>query len=174
MKVWSFDPVADARCTTLVLGSMPGKASLRAQQYYAHPQNLFWPFMETLLGVDRSAPYEERMQQLNARGVAVWDVLHSCTRGSSLDSDIVPSSIVPNDLPGFLAAHPAIRLVCFNGAKAHDTFRRHVLPELESPERFAFHRLPSTSPANASIPRDRKLEAWRVLAAKGGRRAAHR
>lgn len=149
----------------LVLGSMPGKASLRAGQYYAHPRNLFWPFMHELLGVDAGAPYERRTAALLAHGVALWDVLRSCTRESSLDSDIVTASIVANDFPAVLAQYPGIRSLCFNGAKAADVFARHVAGALgERADALRLHRLPSTSPANASIPYAAKLDAWRVVA----------
>ncbi len=167
----SFAPVVDAASRVLVLGSMPGRASLDAGQYYAHPRNLFWPLMETLLGVDRAAPYERRLAALRARGVALWDVLASCERSSSLDADVASDSMVANDLPGLLAAHPRLRTLCFNGGLAAASFRRHVLPDLAA-EALALHPLPSTSPANASIPYARKLAAWRVVAraARTGRR----
>jgi TDG/mug DNA glycosylase family protein len=164
MRVHSLAPVVDARSRVLVLGSMPGRVSLRAGEYYAHPQNLFWRLMEELLGVRRSEAYAERLAQLLAHGVGLWDVLKTCTRATSLDSDILASSIVANDLGALLETHPSIEVVCFNGAKAAASFRRHVLPSLADPLRIAFHDLPSTSPANASIPLERKRAAWRVVA----------
>jgi TDG/mug DNA glycosylase family protein len=88
--------------------------------------------------------------------------LKSCTRTSSLDSDIDDSSIVVNEFDEFLPAHPAIRTVCFNGAKAEQVYRRYVLPELPEIGDVTYHRLPSTSPANAAIPPERKLECWRA------------
>ena len=168
MHVHSFAPIVDSSSRVLVLGSMPGKASLRAGEYYAHPRNLFWPLMEELLGVARSQRYERRSAALLARGVALWDVLETCTRGSSLDSDIVESSIVANDLPGLLDEQPSIRTLCFNGLRAANAFRRHVQPRLAAPDALALHVLPSTSPANASVPYPRKLEAWRVVARSTG------
>jgi TDG/mug DNA glycosylase family protein len=167
MQVHSFDPVLDSSSRVLILGSMPGKVSLLAGQYYAHPRNLFWRLMEELLAVDGSAPYPKRIAQLLARGVGLWDVLKTCTRSSSLDSDIVPASVVANDFAGLLEAYPKIRVVCFNGAKAAASFHRHVLPALGCRDEVVFHRLPSTSPANASIPLTKKLEAWRVVAEDG-------
>lgn len=160
----SFPPVIDARCRVLILGSMPGKASLLAQQYYAHPRNLFWEFMERLLGVEPSRPYEARTQSLLERGVAVWDVLEWCDREGSLDSDIDPASMIPNDFDTLLEQHPGIRAICFNGAKAAAVFERQVKPTLAAAERLEFHKLPSTSPANASISFDDKLDAWQVVA----------
>jgi TDG/mug DNA glycosylase family protein len=96
--------------------------------------------------------------------------MQSCTRESSLDSDIVESSIVPNDFPGFLVGHRAIRTICFNGAKAEHSFRRYVLAGLPEAREIEYHRLPSTSPANASISYLRKRQAWQVVR----RRAAAR
>jgi len=166
LRVRSFAPVVNATSRVLVLGSMPGAASLRAREYYAHPRNLFWPLMETLAGVERAAPYSERLAQLLARGIGLWDVLESCKRASSLDSDIVESSIVANDFARLFATFPSIAVVCFNGAKAAAAFRRHVLPSLGGVKGVAFHDLPSTSPANASIPYGQKLAAWRALVAR--------
>jgi TDG/mug DNA glycosylase family protein len=163
MRVHSFPPVSDSASRLLVLGSMPGKASLRAQQYYAHPQNAFWKIIAALLEIDAAAPYEARLAALRARGIALWDVMKSCTRESSLDSDVVEASIVPNAFPSFLRAHPRIRTVCFNGTKAEQSFQRHALPRLGALGDLAYYRLPSTSPANASIAYETKLAAWRAV-----------
>ncbi|TVO58211.1 DNA-deoxyinosine glycosylase [Denitromonas halophila] len=160
--VHSFAPLADASATRLILGSMPGKRSLAEQQYYAHPHNGFWPIMAELFGFEVTASYAERCAALTAAGVAVWDVLAACTRESSLDSDIVEASIVPNDFAGFLTAHPGIEAIYFNGAKAESSFNTHVLPTLsEAHAAIRRHRrLPSTSPAHAGMRFDAKLDAW--------------
>ena len=143
---------------------MPGKASLLAKKYYAHPRNAFWRIIEQLFGVDATLGYEERCARLTGHGVAVWDVLKACTRSSSLDSDIVESSIVPNDFQDFFDGHPKIRAIYFNGAKAETTYRRHVLAELLGPAaKIPALRLPSTSPANASLTFEDKLEAWQTI-----------
>jgi TDG/mug DNA glycosylase family protein len=163
--VHSFAPVARSDARVLVLGSMPGKASLQAQQYYAHPRNAFWPIMSSITGVDAEAGYAQRLKGLQDAGIALWDVLHSCTRNSSLDSDIIEDSIVPNDFAGFLRRHRQITTVFFNGGKAADAFRRYVLAGLgESGTRLLYQRLPSTSPAHAALDLARKREHWQAVA----------
>jgi double-stranded uracil-DNA glycosylase len=154
----SFPPVARIDAKVLILGSMPGKVSLTRQQYYAHARNLFWPLMGELFGAGPDLPYELRLARLQECGVALWDVLHECERISSLDAHIIENSIVANNFAGFLARHTAIRRICFNGTKAEQAFRRYVLPEI--PLTIELVGLPSTSPANASIPLEIKRQRW--------------
>jgi double-stranded uracil-DNA glycosylase len=161
--VQSFPPIESAASRVLILGTMPGRVSLRERQYYAHPQNAFWRIAGTILGFDPASPYEARIAMMRAAKIAIWDVLKSCTRQSSLDSDIVHASAVPNDLPAFLGEHPQIRRICFNGAKAKALFARHVLPRLAPSPEVHYVRLPSTSPANASLRWSEKLQAWQAI-----------
>jgi double-stranded uracil-DNA glycosylase len=162
-----FEPVGEASATVLILGSMPGKVSIAAGEYYAHPRNHFWPIMGELVGAHPDLPYEERLRVLNSSGIALWDVLQSCIREGSLDSDIVDLSATPNDFDSLFLAHPKISHVFFNGAKAEECFRRHVQPSL-SKYSLQCRRLPSTSPANAGMPYGRKLDAWRAVVARSG------
>ena len=162
--VHSFAPIAAPDATRLILGSMPGKRSLAERQYYAHPQNSFWKILGHLLEFDPALPYPSRCAALTRGRVALWDVLAACTRTSSLDSDIVESSIVANDFAAFLATHPQIRAIYFNGAKAETSFVRHVLPTLPSSlQALTRRRLPSTSPAHAAMRFEAKLDAWRCV-----------
>ena len=160
--VQSFAPIETADARILILGSMPGEASLRAGQYYAHPRNLFWRIMGELLGTDPGSPYEQRIQALKSARIALWDVLYSCRRKGSLDSNIDHESLVPNDFAAFFLNHPQITRVFFNGAKAEQCYRKHMQP-VTGIESIEYLRLPSTSPANASFSYERKLDAWRVI-----------
>ena len=161
--VYSFPPIEGPGARVLVLGSMPGVMSLRLQQYYGHPQNAFWKIMGPVLGFDAAAPYEDRVSALVRRKVAVWDVLASCVREGSLDSDIDHATIVVNDFVGFLKAHPHVMRICFNGAKAESVYRKHVLPHFAPHRTIGYVRLPSTSPTHAGMPLGRKTEAWCVV-----------
>lgn len=160
--IQSFAPIEDANARVLILGSMPGVASLRAGEYYAHPRNLFWRTMAALIALDPESPYEQRTRALRYAGIALWDVLHSCTREGSLDADIDKSSQIPNDFQTFFAQHANITHVFFNGAVAEQSYRKLVLPNIAI-EHIQYLRLPSTSPANASISHMRKLEAWKAI-----------
>ncbi len=160
--IYSFAPIADKNAEILILGSMPGRASLAAGQYYAHAQNAFWRIISELLQLDPTSPYEVRVQALNSARIALWDVLQSCRREGSLDSMIEADTQTANDFCTFFRAHPQITHVFFNGAKAEACFRQHVLREIGS-RVLRYTRLPSTSPANASLSYARKLEAWRTI-----------
>jgi len=166
LRVHSFAPIEDPRVTVLILGSMPGKASLRAGQYYAHPRNLFWRILGELIGANPALPYEKRIRMLKSAGIALWDVLESCTRQSSLDSDIDETALIPNNFVAFFSAHPNITHVFFNGVKAEHCFRNHVQPFIET-RSLQYTRLPSSSPANASMGYKQKLEAWRAVIERG-------
>jgi len=156
-----FSPIAGAGARVLVLGSLPGRMSLEKQQYYAQPYNAFWKIMGQLFGAAPELPYERRLEMLRENGVAVWDVLAAGERSGSLDSAIVASSIVVNDFGAFLGAHRDIRLICFNGNKAAELYRRRVLPKL-TPDVAVIDTelLPSTSPAHASRTFAQKLARW--------------
>lgn len=162
-QVEGFPPVVGAGPRLLILGSMPGRASLVAGRYYAHPRNAFWPIMGRLFGAGPDLPYERRLQCLMAHGVALWDVMAACERPGSLDADIRPGSVRANDFGALFARCPTIRRLAFNGSAAEAAFRRHVQPFL--PQHLPAVRLPSTSPAHAAAGFDAKLAAWSVIVA---------
>lgn len=161
-RLRGFAPLLGPRPRVLVLGSMPGAASLAAAEYYGHPRNAFWPIMGELFGAGPELPYPERTARLTAAGVALWDVLAACRRRGSLDSAIEPDSVEANDIAGLLAARPGIHHVFCNGTAAATLYRRHVHARLPVP--LPWTRLPSTSPAHAGRSYGDKLGAWRVLA----------
>ena len=160
--VESFPPLFNGSAHVLILGSMPGMASLSAGQYYAHPRNAFWRIMRGIFGIDESLPYSHRTTALLNQGLAVWDVLKACVRQGSLDSDIVSHSIVANDFKTLFEQCPAIAKIIFNGSTAEQTYIRHVLPTLDLKHAaIPAVRLPSTSPAHAGLDFEGKLNAWR-------------
>ena len=153
----ALDPVVAASSRVLILGSLPGDASLKATQYYAHPRNAFWPLIGGLLGEPLPAlPYEERLDRLKARGVGLWDVIASAERAGSLDAAI--RSPEAADLRGLVGSLPDLSAIAFNGGLAAKLGRR-ILGDLEG---VVLIDLPSSSPAHA-ISLSAKAESWAIL-----------
>jgi len=153
----AFDPVVDARTRLLILGSLPGDASLKAGQYYGHPQNGFWRLMGGVIATDLVAlPYAERLQALKAAGVGLWDVIARAERRGSLDGAIRKAEAA--DLNRLIADLPALRAVAFNGATAARIGRRSLTLPM-APELID---LPSSSPA-FTRPLAEKADAWARL-----------
>jgi hypoxanthine-DNA glycosylase len=157
----SLPPVLAPHTRLVVLGSFPGVASLRAQQYYAHPRNQFWPLLSALWNVDLvGLPYPRRLAEASARGLGLWDVYASCRRAGSLDSAI--RDAVFNDLASLQQRAPQLQAVAHNGGESARAMRQTRTLGV------AVIRLPSTSPANASWSFDRKLAAWRTAFVEHG------
>lgn len=157
-KSEGFEAIANAAARVLILGSLPGRKSLAEHQYYAHPQNAFWPIMLALFGIEGN--YAERCSQLGQHQIALWDVLGASVRPGSMDADILTDTAEANDFKGFLELHPCVEMIAFNGRKAEQLFTKLVvLPDELLPDTVA---LPSTSPAYASISKSDKVDAWRA------------
>lgn len=164
VKQVGLSPEVPVNARVLVLGSFPGRESLRQRAYYAHPDNLFWAFMQELLGIPRTLPYRERLRRLNRLGVGLWDVLARCRRPGSLDRNVRRRDLELNDLLALFRRHPAIAVVFCNGSLAYELFVHHLVPGLAPQIRsVTVEKLPSTSPANRYMPYGEKLAAWRRL-----------
>ena len=155
-----FAPIARDDARVLILGSLPGQRSIKEAEYYANPQNAFWPIMCELFSIEGN--YERRCEQLRKNGIAVWDVLARSIRPGSMDADIRTNASKANDFQEFFHRHRQVELVCFNGKKAAQLFERLVdVVQLDSKPEFI--TMPSTSPAYASMPFAKKLELWSAL-----------
>lgn len=153
----AFDPVVDATTRLLILGSLPGDASLKAGQYYGHPRNGFWRLIGGVIGIDLVAlPYPERLDALKIAGVGLWDVIASAKRTGSLDAAIRHAEAV--DLNRLIDDLPELRAIAFNGATA----ARHGRLDLTPRARMDLIDLPSSSPAY-TLPLAEKAAAWAVL-----------
>lgn len=152
-------PLASSRTRLLILGSFPGIASLRARQYYGHPQNHFWKILQAIwpdspIGTGADS-YKIRSEWLLSRGLGVWDVYATCEREGSLDSNIRNAAV--NDFAELLRRCPQLEAIAHNGGESFK-HARHT-----SSFGLPVYKLPSTSPANASWSFERKLAAWREV-----------
>jgi hypoxanthine-DNA glycosylase len=151
-----FPPVVDAHTRVLILGSLPGEASLAVAQYYGNPRNAFWRLMEGVLDAPLvPLPYENRLAALLSRGVGLWDVIAEAERPGSLDAAIRDPAA--NDLLTLIETLPNLRAVAFNGGTAAKLGGRLI------GERVATLALPSSSPAHAARSFAQKADAWRVI-----------
>lgn len=163
---FGFPPIADEFTETLVLGSLPSRLSLATGQYYGNPRNTFWPLMASLLGFDTALSYEQKTLALRRARIGLWDVLKSSRRPGSLDVNIDVASARPNDFQAFADAHPRLRRICFNGAKALQLFDRFdCLPGSGAFADIERLKLPSTSPAHAAMSFTEKRHHWSIVIA---------
>ena len=150
-------PVTGQEPSVLILGSFPSILSLEKQEYYGNPKNRFWAVIGELFDLSAALPYPDRIARLIQERLALWDVVRCCERPGSADSRI--RHPVPNDIAGFVRAHPSIRLVVLNGGTAGRLY--HRLAEVPG---LPAVTLPSTSPANAGVTFAEKVRAWGVVA----------
>lgn len=154
----SFPAVVDARTRVLILGSLPGDASLAVAQYYGHPRNAFWRLLEGVLATPLAVlSYEDRLATLLSRGVGLWDVIAQARRPGSLDAAIQDATA--NDLVALVETLPALRAVAFNGGTAAKLGGKLL------GERLPALALPSSSPAHAARSFAEKAAAWGALRA---------
>ncbi len=144
----------DKNSKILILGSFPSLKSFEYNFYYAHPRNQFWPILSEIFGLPADST-EERVALLKKTGIALWDVIASCERKNSADSNL--RSCEPNDIPALLHEYPNIDMLFFTGKKAQTLYHRYFGKKLDLPTAL----LPSPSPAYAVMDFETKVERWR-------------
>jgi TDG/mug DNA glycosylase family protein len=157
-EVVSFKPIINPKSRVLVLGSMPGAQSITEQKYYANPRNQFWKIIYSVLSTPSEQCYESRLELIQNKGIALWDVIDKCQRIGSLDSNIDKASV--NDFESLYSDYPNLKLVVFNGAKAHELYKKQVGFNQSD---LVYKLLPSTSPAH-TMKYEEKVKQWSVIA----------
>ncbi|KAA9011879.1 DNA-deoxyinosine glycosylase [Niallia endozanthoxylica] len=158
--ITSLEPIVNHQSKVLILGSMPGLESLRKQQYYGNPRNHFWGIMYKLFQQEELQDYREKMAFIKNHHIALWDVIYSCLREGSLDSNI--KAEVPNDILGLLERYPNIQFIGFNGGKAYEVFKKKIgFRTLD----INYKKLPSTSPVPGRNVKsfEEKLQDWKII-----------
>ena len=154
---YSFKAAGSNAPRVLILGSLPGDASLALQEYYGNPRNRFWPVVAACFGEELPKSYEEKLALLVRCKVAVWDVAQTAVRKGSLDTAI--QEVKPNALQAYIEAHPTLKLIGFNGRKANELYLRFFSYQ----PGVQYVTLPSTSPANAGCSWELLLENWGII-----------
>ncbi len=155
-RIFSFPPIIDDHSEIIILGSIPGVKSLEKQQYYGHPQNKFWKIIFELLDEEFTVDYEQRIQILKKHHIALWDVIDSCERKGSLDSEIKNEEA--NQIEELLEDHPNIKAIFCNGGKSYKNLQKI----LEKNYKIPVFLLPSTSPLH-TMSFEKKLEDWKKI-----------
>ena len=151
-------PIVRSDARLLVLGSLPGDASLAARRYYAHPTNQFWRLLGAAIGEElQPLPYEARLERLRERRIALWDVIASASRRGSLDQAIRDAE--HNRIDRLLHELTGLRAIAFNGSTAATAGRRLIG---HPPPGTRLVDLPSSSAANTR-PFDEKAAVWAAL-----------
>lgn len=156
-QIESFNPIVGKQPKILILGTMPGKDSLRLNEYYANSRNVFWKIIYEIHNSEIQPDYESKTEFLKQNGISIWDVCHKANRESSLDSDI--KNEVPNKLRDFVRANPSIKIIAFNGQKAEKLYDKFF----DRFDEINYLTLLSTSPANASYSYQEKVEDWKRI-----------
>lgn len=155
-RISSFDPIVSEDSKILILGSVPGAKSLEMQEYYAHPQNQFWKIIFHLFNENLTSDYGEKLEFLKINNIALWDVIDTCERKGSLDSEIRNEEA--NDIQQLLHNYPSIKAIFCNGQKSFKNLQKIMGKECAIP----IFVLPSTSPLH-TISFEKKLREWEIL-----------
>jgi len=155
-RINSFPPIVDANSGILILGSMPGAKSLQMQQYYAFPQNQFWRIMCQLFDEEFSDDYKTRINLIKDNNIALWDVIESCERKGSSDTEI--KAEIDNNISELIENHPKIKVIFCNGQKSYKNLTKILGKNFKIP----IIVLPSTSPLH-TVKFEEKLESWKVI-----------
>lgn len=159
-RIHSFKPIVNDQTKVLILGTMPSIKSLEHQEYYGNKQNVFWKLLFTIFDQPYQESYTEKMILISEKGIGLWDVLQSCERKSSLDSDITEEQA--NDIQGLIHEYPTIKTIAFSSQKARQYFTKYI-GEIEG---VSLLTLPSPSGANARMTFKEKAEHWQELKTK--------
>lgn len=147
-----FPPILDAHTRVLFLGSFPSIASFEHSFYYAHPRNLFWPILEEIFHVQLETNEAKKTFCLE-RGIGLWDVIGSCERSNSSDTNL--KNCLPNDFRKLLEEYPNLQALGFTGKKSYDLFVKYF-NDVEVEKVL----LPSTSPAHAAMKKEEKRKIY--------------
>ena len=151
-----FAPIIDEHTKVLIIGTMPGVASLKAQEYYAYKYNVFWRIIGTIAGTSEFRDYAHKKEILKILHLGLWDNLRFCERVGSMYSQITKEQ--PNDFDNLLKQNPQIQKLLFNGQKSYQFFKKY---HSNLVKKYNYAVLPSTSPANARLCYSKKLALWR-------------
>lgn len=151
-----FGPFYDKNSKVLILGTIPSPKSREMGFYYGHPRNRFWMIMSELLGEPFPNDVRTRRAMMRKHGIALWDVLASCSISGAEDASIRDG--IPNDM-NVILQEADIKAVFTTGKKAQKLYEKLCYPKCGAVSIC----LPSTSPANCACSYEKLKEAYSVI-----------
>jgi len=147
--------------TCVFCGINPGRVSAAAAAHFANPRNDFWRLLHDAGFTPRLYDPQEQFELLGL-GIGVTNAAYRTTPGSG---DLRRGDF---DTASFDARirEVAPRAVAFVGKEAYRGLyneRPELGPQLRSIGRTGLFVLPSTSPANAAVSYDQRLQWFRAL-----------
>lgn len=142
-----FEPLYDSFSRVLILGSFPSVVSREQNFYYANKTNRFWPVMEAVFEEEIT----DRREFCLRKGIALWDVIGSCSLEGSRDQSIRNVTVNP---VGEIISRTGIHTIFTTGRKAGSLYRKYISTDLPHIE------LPSTSAANAAMRKDDLIRCY--------------
>jgi hypoxanthine-DNA glycosylase len=153
----SFEAIVDEKTKILILGTIPGVASLKNQEYYGNPRNHFWKLIFSFYNLEEvPLIFDEKIKFLLSKNLGLWDVLKSCDREGSLD--IAIKNQIENDFDSLFEKYRNIETLVFNGKESHRFFYK----KYGQIKGITYYVMPSTSPAN-TMSFITKLQLWSTV-----------
>jgi hypoxanthine-DNA glycosylase len=157
-------PVIDKTTEYLILGTMPGEKSLLNREYYNNPKNQFWNIISSIFNNGRKlSDYNDKLEILKKNRIGLWDVLDTCEREGSLDSNIKNKTL--NNFDKLFKEFSNIKTVIFNGQESYNYFNSLVHEKADK----RYLQLTSTSSANTHKTVDEKTQEWKTALTKNYR-----
>ncbi len=142
-------PLVFNRPKTLILGELPGRDSIKANEYYINKRNRFWSLMAEILDVDCPVTKEEKYNLLMQHNIALWDVFKSGYRKGS-KSPVKQGEV--NDIVSFLRNYPTIYQIVLVGSWAKKAFEKNF--------DVSINVIPVTSTSGANVYWNKQKQAW--------------
>ena len=153
----SFEAIVDEKTKILILGTIPGVALLKKQEYYGNPRNHFWKLIFSFYNLEEvPLIFDEKIKFLLSKNLGLWDVLKSCDREGSLD--IAIKNQTENDFDSLFEKYRNIETLVFNGKESHRFFYK----KYGQIKGITYYVMPSTSPAN-TMSFITKLQLWSTI-----------
>lgn len=149
-----FEAVYDKNSKILILGSFPSIKSREQKFFYGHPQNRFWKIIAAIFNAKIPETILEKKNMLLKQGIALWDVVASCSIKGSSDSSI--ENVAINDLSCIFSTASIEKVFC-NGTKSYELYQKYSFPQTKAKA----EKLPSTSPANAAWSLEKLTLHWK-------------